>query len=133
MALLYPKSRKDEYRNGNKPNNGGIVWKFFKRTINITDYRNAKDEVNPAKNRTFGGIYHDWLVNIFVDPAPPGLARTKSFTNFIDFLIDRNVKAVFSDHKLPSPTLKSSTTRAFQGENVVFPCLARFRRCDPKP
>src|ERR1700738_4717750 len=22
---------------------GGIVWKFFKRTINITEYRNAKD------------------------------------------------------------------------------------------
>ena len=29
-----------------------------KRTINITEYRNAKDDVNPAKNRTFGGILH---------------------------------------------------------------------------
>jgi hypothetical protein len=50
------KSRKDKDRNGDKPNHGGVVWKFCKRTINITDYRNAKDEVNPAKNRTFGGI-----------------------------------------------------------------------------
>src|SRR5438552_2694156 len=37
-------------------NNRGVVWKFYKRTINITEYRNGKDEVNPAKNRTFGGI-----------------------------------------------------------------------------
>ena len=58
MALPHPKSRKDKYRNGDKPNNGGVVWKFFKRTINITDYRNAKDEVNQARNPTFGGINH---------------------------------------------------------------------------
>jgi hypothetical protein len=45
---------------------GGVVWKFFKRTINITDYRNSKDEVNPAKNRTFGGIIHDWFVNLVI-------------------------------------------------------------------
>jgi len=36
------------------------------RTINITEYRNAKDDVNPAKNRTFGGIIHDWFVNLFI-------------------------------------------------------------------
>jgi hypothetical protein len=26
-----------------------LLWNFFKRTINITEYRNAKDDVNPAK------------------------------------------------------------------------------------
>ena len=59
MAFPHPKSRKEHYRNDDKPNTGGVLWNFFKRTINITEYRNAEDEVNPAKNRTFGGIFHD--------------------------------------------------------------------------
>jgi hypothetical protein len=58
MAFPHPKSRKDNYRKEDIPNSGGVIWNFFKRTINITDYRNAKDDVNPAKNRTFGGIIH---------------------------------------------------------------------------
>src|SRR5258705_1629411 len=58
MAFPHPKSRKDHYRKEDKPNSGGVVWNFFKRTINVTDYRNANDDVNPAKNRTFGGIIH---------------------------------------------------------------------------
>ena len=56
MAFPHPQSRKDHYRKEDKPSCGGIVWKSFKRTIDITKYRNAKDDVNPAKNRTFGGI-----------------------------------------------------------------------------
>jgi hypothetical protein len=56
MAFPHPQSRKDHYRNEDIPSWGGIVRKFFKRTINIAEYRNAKDEVNPAKNRALGGI-----------------------------------------------------------------------------
>jgi len=59
MAFPHPKSRKEHYRNDAKPNTGGVLWKFFKGTINIAEYRNAKDDVNPAKNRTCGGIFHD--------------------------------------------------------------------------
>src|SRR5216684_4091122 len=59
MAFPHPKSRKDHYRYEDKPSSGGVVWDLFKRTINITDYRNGKDDVNPAKNRTFSGIFHD--------------------------------------------------------------------------
>ncbi len=62
MAFPHPKSRKEHYRNDDKPNTGGVLWNFFKRTINITEYRNAKDDVNRAKNRTFGGIFHDYFV-----------------------------------------------------------------------
>ena len=53
MAFPHPKSRKENYRNGHIPNNGGVVWKLFKRTINVTDYRNPEDDVNPAKDRMF--------------------------------------------------------------------------------
>ncbi len=59
MAFPHPQSRKDHYRKEDKPSCGGVVWNFFKRTINITEYRNAKDDVNPAKNRPLGGIFHD--------------------------------------------------------------------------
>jgi hypothetical protein len=58
MAFPHPKSRKDKYRNEDKPSSGGVVWNFFKRTINITEYRNAKNEVNRTNNRTFRGITH---------------------------------------------------------------------------
>src|SRR5947208_13126479 len=59
VAFPHPQSRKDHYRKEDKPSYGGVVWKFFKRTINIAEYRNAKDDVNPAKNRTFGILVHD--------------------------------------------------------------------------
>src|SRR3984893_17550824 len=61
MAFPHPQSRKDHYRKEDIPVWGGIARKFFKRTINITEYRNAKDDVNPAKNRALGGIIHGRL------------------------------------------------------------------------
>src|SRR2546430_2168321 len=49
MAFRHPQSRKDHYRNDHKPSRAGVVWDWVKRTINIAVYRNAKDNVNPAK------------------------------------------------------------------------------------
>src|SRR5258708_27064572 len=78
-AFPHPQSRKDNYRKGDKPNNGGVVWKLFKRTINVTDYRNAEYDVNRAENRTFGRISHsipfhrEFAAHIF-QPLPPGLS-----------------------------------------------------------
>src|SRR6185437_3320659 len=43
-------------------NNRGIIWKLSKRTINVTDYRNGKDEVNPAKDRTFHGVVNHLIL-----------------------------------------------------------------------
>jgi hypothetical protein len=65
MAFPHPQSRKDHYRKEDIPRWRGIVWKFFKRTINVTEYRNGKDDVNPAKNRTLGALLHDWLLHGF--------------------------------------------------------------------
>src|SRR5579864_2267505 len=58
MAFPHPQARKDRDRNEHKPSRGGVVWNFVKRTVDIAEYRNAEDEVNPAKNRTFGDIFH---------------------------------------------------------------------------
>jgi hypothetical protein len=57
MAFPHPKSRKQHYRKEDKPNTGGVLFNF--RTIDVTEYRNAADDVNPANDRTFGGIFHD--------------------------------------------------------------------------
>jgi hypothetical protein len=61
LAFPHPQSCEDKYRKKDKPSRRGVLWNVFERTINITDDRNGKDDVNPAKNRTFGTIVHNWL------------------------------------------------------------------------
>src|SRR5215471_9956402 len=79
MTFPHPKSRKNNYRKCDIPNHGRVVRKFFERTINISDYRTAKDDVNTAEDRTFGGLFHDCFVHLFIGgtasrPGPPGKA-----------------------------------------------------------
>src|SRR5215471_406697 len=50
MALPHPKPRKGKHRNEDKPGQRGVIRNLFKRTINITDDRDAQDEMNPAAN-----------------------------------------------------------------------------------
>jgi hypothetical protein len=50
MAFPHPQSRKNNHRKSDIPNDRGIVWKLFEGTIDVTDYRDAEDDVNPAKN-----------------------------------------------------------------------------------
>ena len=59
MALPHPQSRKDHYRKEDKPGRESIVRKFFKRTVDIAEYRNTEDNVNPAKNQTLGALVHE--------------------------------------------------------------------------
>jgi len=59
VPFPHPKPRKDNYGNGDIPNHGRVIWNLFERTINITDYRDGKNDVNPAKNRPFSGVIHD--------------------------------------------------------------------------
>ena len=65
MAFPHPQSRKDKYRNEDKPSSGRVVGNLVKRTIDVTEYRNAEDDVNPAKNRTLGALVHDGLLHGF--------------------------------------------------------------------
>jgi hypothetical protein len=58
MAFPHPQSCKDHYREKNKPGCGSVVGKFVKRTIDVAEYRNAEDEVNPAKNGTLDALVH---------------------------------------------------------------------------
>src|SRR6266436_6016217 len=65
MAFPHPKSRKKHYRHEDKPSSGRVIWNLFKRTINIAEYRNAKNDVNRAKDPTFAALVHDWLLHSF--------------------------------------------------------------------
>lgn len=69
MAFPHPQSRKDQRRQEDKPNSKGVFGNFFKRAINVTEDRDTQDEVNAAKNRTFGGVIHWWIVDRFVGEA----------------------------------------------------------------
>jgi hypothetical protein len=76
MAFPHPQPRKNNHWKGDIPNNRGVVWKLFKGTINVTDYRNAEGKVNPAKNRTFGAFSHsipfheEFAAHIFQSVTP---------------------------------------------------------------
>src|SRR5437868_5041513 len=59
MAFPHPKSRKDHYRNEYIPRRESVLRNVLKRTIDIANYRNGKDDVNPAKNRTLHALAHD--------------------------------------------------------------------------
>jgi hypothetical protein len=69
MAFPHPQSRKDQRGQEDKPNSKGVFWDFFKRAVNITEDRDAQNEVNTAKYRTFGGVIHGWIVDRFVGEA----------------------------------------------------------------
>ncbi len=64
MAFPHPKSCQDNNRKGNKPNNWRVIREFFERTINVTGYRDGKDNVDPAENRAFGAVIHNRFVNL---------------------------------------------------------------------
>ena len=90
MACPHPESRKDKYRKEDKPNSRHVVWNFFKRTINITNYRNAKDEVTEFIDQTALNLFRDdteRLVEKAVRPPHPhrrsaSRARSDSRTVF---------------------------------------------------
>src|SRR5947208_11206098 len=69
MAFPHPKSRKDHYRNEYIPRRESVLRNVLKRTIDIANYRNGKDDVNPAKNRTLHALAHDSPLTILSRPV----------------------------------------------------------------
>ena len=58
MAFPHPKSGNDHDRNEDLPNNRRVLRDFCERTIDIAENRNAKDDVNPAKNHSYDALAH---------------------------------------------------------------------------
>src|SRR6185437_12131084 len=58
VSFPHPKPRQNNYGKGDIPNNGRVVWKLCERTVNIAGYRDRKDNVDPAEDRTLGRITH---------------------------------------------------------------------------
>src|ERR1700722_13978845 len=74
MSFPHPQSRKDKYRNEDKPRSGGVVWNLVERTVNVTDDRNAQHDVNPANNRTYSGITHMQVLLCYLSFIPNCMA-----------------------------------------------------------
>jgi hypothetical protein len=62
MAFPHPEPRKEHYWQEDKPGCGRVIWNDIKRAVNVADYRNAADDVNPANDRTLGSLLHDVLL-----------------------------------------------------------------------
>ena len=58
-AFPHPKSRKHDHGKIDKPEIRQILQRLRGRAINVTGKRKGKDDVGPAKDRTFGGVFHD--------------------------------------------------------------------------
>lgn len=58
MTFPHPESRKDDYGEIDEPEVGKVLHGLRRRPINVTNERQGKDNVNPAKNRTLGGVLH---------------------------------------------------------------------------
>jgi hypothetical protein len=69
MPFPHPQSCKHHNRKEDKPGCGRVVGEFFKRTVNISEYRNAEDDVNPSKNPTCSALVHDCLLHGFCFPS----------------------------------------------------------------
>ena len=57
LGLSTSKIPKGQVQEGRQTEQRGRTVKFFKRTINIIEDRKAKDDVNPAKNRTLVALF----------------------------------------------------------------------------
>ena len=52
MAFPHPQSRKDHDRNKDKASREGVLRNRVERTVDVSEDRNAEDDVNPAEDRT---------------------------------------------------------------------------------
>src|SRR4029077_11197134 len=59
VAFPHPQPRKKQNRKKDIPDSGCVVLSIRRRIIDVTNHRNATDDVNPAKNRTLGSLFHD--------------------------------------------------------------------------
>jgi hypothetical protein len=58
MTLPHPQAGKNKHRKKEETDQGGVLGNLFERAIHIAEDGNAQEDVNPANNRTCGGITH---------------------------------------------------------------------------
>lgn len=64
MAFPHQQSCKDHEREEDIPSRKGVLRNLVKRTVDVAIYRNADDDVNPAKDCTW---VHDVPILLFDD------------------------------------------------------------------
>ena len=61
MAFPHPQPCEDHARKEDVAGGRSVAGKLFKRAVNVAQYRNAKQDMNPAENRTLSGTRHGRL------------------------------------------------------------------------
>src|SRR6185437_13761671 len=77
MTFPHPKSRKDKCGNEDEPSGRGVVGNLVKRAVNVADYRNSQDDMNPAANGTLSGITHMQVLLWFFQAELAGIFRVQ--------------------------------------------------------
>lgn len=60
MAFPHPKSRKENHRKEDKPNSGGVLWHFCKRSMNIAEDRIENVCSLPSRPQCIRSSFQGW-------------------------------------------------------------------------
>jgi hypothetical protein len=73
MAFPHQDPREDHGGKVEVSEEMGIRLNLLRRTIDIADQGNAESNVNPAKNGTFGDVFHDFRYDLVMinENGPP--------------------------------------------------------------
>jgi hypothetical protein len=58
ITLPHPQTREQNNRKVEIPEKGNVLHGFLRRPINVSNYKQAKDDVNPPEDRSFGVGVH---------------------------------------------------------------------------
>ena len=83
MAFPHPKARKDHCWHEDKPGRAGVLWNSVKRTVNVTEYRNAKDDAESSEESYVVGdlCLHDQVSFSMATLLPPATTRSRPLIN----------------------------------------------------
>ncbi len=86
MAFPHQQSRKEKHRNDEELKDGGILLHLRWWTVNVTENRKAKEDVNPAKNRALGALGHGVVMGKVV-PISVTFPREQRFQSVEDLFV----------------------------------------------
>jgi len=143
MAFPHPQSRKHHHGNEDIPGLEGVVWKLFKRAIDVTEDWDGTDDVNPAKNctrdasvrdvrLTRGGICRYHLV-VKIDKASDGEPKNIIMGAFGGHYDVKQVVVVDMDVDIDNPNeIEWAVATRFQADrDLVIVSGAQGSKLDP--
>src|SRR5260221_11785144 len=66
VALPHPQPRQQHDGKEHESGRASIIRKHLERAIDVADDGDRADDVNPADDRTQGGIFHEWWFRLSI-------------------------------------------------------------------